>query len=373
MSHLKSFGVIFLGLGYLASAAVQRYAPLPVSELGREADLVVVASVDQYTRNSAGTGGIVQLRTRHVLKGQPTSVTLFAQVAPPSQNPKRGVSLDPEAVGGSGLWFLKNRPGGGYEVLQWERGSPSGRSFFLPVTEARVDTVPPGTLDQQLLAYVVDWYQSASEPDDLLLQISLELLGPPGRHNPSREDALAAIAPLIASSSPAQHGIGLAIALEIGSSEALGTVVNEMPTLKSNPKIRRIVDALTDPGADHSGWLPGLQQLAFMHADVPGLDAAVASALFGIGTQPVIPAMAELLDSKDPEAQRRASLFFGRVAAHTNANGEFSLGAPPGPFWTAQAQQYSPRPGSALTPADYAAFWKSWWTEHRAMLGFPAQ
>jgi hypothetical protein len=93
-----------------------------------------------------------------------------------------------------------------------------------------------------------------------------------------------------------------------------------------------------------------LQRLIALHAGVPGLDVATAAALRKIGTKAVAPAMAQLLESGDPQAQLAAASFFGTYSLLADANGDFPDSGPVGTFTTAETKQFTFRTNSALTP-----------------------
>ena len=104
-----------------------------------------------------------------------------------------------------------------------------------------------------------------------------------------------------------------------------------------------------------------------------GVDVAAAAALAKIRTKEVLPAMAELLDSKDPQAQLRAASFFGLFTLFADKHGNMPEGGPRGPFCTPQTRAYMPRRDSTLTPAEYAEFWKGWWSDNQGALDFDLQ
>jgi hypothetical protein len=96
-----------------------------------------------------------------------------------------------------------------------------------------------------------------------------------------------------------------------------------------------------------------------MHLDIPGMDSALAAALYRIGTPETWPLIAAMLDSKDPAAQM--------VAVKTIAM------RVPRAMTTGETQRFLPgMPGSPGSTAEYVEFWKKWWTQNRAALGFTA-
>ncbi|HEX5432058.1 MAG TPA: hypothetical protein VFW83_08835 [Bryobacteraceae bacterium] len=145
--------------------------------------------------------------------------------------------------------------------------------------------------------------------------------------------------------------------------------------MRSSPKffyICRAIGLYYKPHNESS--ISVLKQLVDLHSSAPGLDDAVASALRKIGTKDIVPVVAELLDSQDPQAQLRAASFFGFYSLFADAKGDVVQGnLVKGPFATADTRQYTPRSGSSLTPSQYASFWKTWWLQNSSRLGFAAQ
>jgi len=221
----------------------------------------------------------------------------------------------------------------------------------------------PADIDSLLFSYQVRWIQSLDGPpnfqdDDRLYSA----FGPSYRARPNQEHVLAAIAPLLASPSPWQRAIGLVIALRAESADAMTQVVNELPTLRSNPRLSEIVFAIGAfpvngaPGSKSPSWIAPLRLLLALHADVAGIDAAAAGALYRIGTPETWPLIVSLLDSKDPNAQM--------IAVRTIA---FRV---PAAMATEETHRFRPGTlGPPLTTGQYVEFWKTWWTQNRASLG----
>lgn len=373
MPRIGILGVTLLSGVFFSSAWAQptRMAVDPITDLGRRADLIVLATIEQVTDNAGAPCTTLQLRVIRALQGDPGGLTAFAQFVAPADHARYYNSGWARAVAGkTGIWFLKSG-GANYEILPVENADYSeGRDFFLAMADSPTLAAVSGTLNQRLLAYLVAWYQAVPNPtlrDDDVLLASLEQRGP---ESPSRQDVLAAVAPLIESSSPAQHALGLVAALRMGLPDAVSTVVNELPNLQSGPRFQRIVQAILAYPQNPS-CIPALQQLAALHTDIPDLDASVASALAKFRTKAALPAMVELLDSKDPEAQRRASWFFGLFTMFADASGNMRDSGSPGPFSTEETRRNMP-PGVAVspTPAEYAQFWKAWWAANKSKLGF---
>jgi len=83
--------------------------------------------------------------------------------------------------------------------------------------------------------------------------------------------------------------------------------------------------------------------------------------------------MAQLLSSPDTNAQLGAAAFFGYYSLFADKNGNLAeANLTIGPFAMADTRAYTPRSGSSLTPAQYAEFWKTWWSQNKSSLGFTA-
>ncbi|HSW49781.1 MAG TPA: hypothetical protein VLH09_06370, partial [Bryobacteraceae bacterium] len=94
-----------------------------------------------------------------------------------------------------------------------------------------------------------------------------------------------------------------------------------------------------------------------------------------IGTRAIVPAMVEFLDSQDPTAQLHAARFLSDYALFADAKGKVPVLEPGrgrtfGPWRTEAVHEYTPSRDSTKTPQEYAGFWKSWWAENKAKLGF---
>jgi hypothetical protein len=101
----------------------------------------------------------------------------------------------------------------------------------------------------------------------------------------------------------------LTAAIRLGSLDALSTVAQRTEELRSNPKWLRITDAIHNYFKPEGAAIAPLQQIAALRSDIPGLDAAAGSALQKVGTKDVLPAMALMLDTHDPQAQLTAAAF----------------------------------------------------------------
>jgi hypothetical protein len=359
--------------GWSAGLAAMR-SPTPVTVLAKRADVVVLATIKAINGGGAARVTTLQLQLVQTLKGQLSGSEVAVTIVPPSQTITRGITLAPAFVGKMGLWFLRGPVASGdYEIIPTAEGLYSGnRDLFFPLDAGAMAAQVAGTLDQQVLAYLVRWYQSLGRPssseDDLLLK-SLDP-GLPG--SAAQADSLAAISPLRGSVYIAQQIVGLAAAIPLGDDQAIPVIVNEIATLQNDPKfplITRAVRGNVSPLGAAS--LAALGQLIAAQPNAPGLAAAAGSALAKSGnTASVLPAMAALLNATDPEAQLRAAAYFGRFALFADAKGQVNGDNLIGPWATSETRQFTPRNDSGITPAQYAQFWQGWWTQNKKALGF---
>ena len=107
----------------------------------------------------------------------------------------------------------------------------------------------------------------------------------------------------------------------------------------------------------------------------------VAYALRAIHTRETLPALASLLDAKNPEVQSRALSGFCLFVRNAPAITPQSVPSmawletrQPAPLLTTETQGYC-HPGGTVYPAgsatEYVAFWKSWWSSHQSELEQP--
>ncbi len=116
--------------------------------------------------------------------------------------------------------------------------------------------------------------------------------------------------------------------------------------------------------------ISALQKVVALRSRVVGVDAAIAAVLQrNRDKRLVYPVVANLLESRDPDAQLRAAWILGYYALFCDQHGNLGQPGLTGPF-AAASRNYMPRNDSALTPADYASFWKTWWATNKGSFGF---
>ncbi len=346
----------------------------PIADLAESADLVAIATIDRVMETSSSASPdrtlTVQLRLGQVLHGEPSSTTVLATLAEKcfagGSGPPHICVSTAGMVGLTGLWLLKAGESG-YQILPIDRGTRSAQGLFLALPLPFNNKLQPTDVDSMLFSYQVRWIQSLGEPDNRQDDDRLyNAFGTNLQVRPNQEHVLAAIAPLLDSPSPRQHIIGLVIALRAGSTDAMTQVVNELPTLRSNPRFSEIVFAIGAyptngvPGSKPPSWIAPLRQLLAIHPEIAGIDAAAAAALYRIGTPETWPLIVSLLDSKDPNAQM--------IAVRTMAL------RVPAAMATEETRKFLPGAlGAPQTTGQFVEFWKGWWNQNRTGLGFAAQ
>jgi hypothetical protein len=346
--------------------------PVATGALQQNADIIAVATSTAVV-DSAGSV-VVQLQLVSVLQGRPTSTSLTAAI-PPAPSPLRG-NMFSKLIGATGVWFLK-RDASGYVILPLVQGYFSERDLAVPVADASPGSAPSGTVGHQILAYQLRWYQalpSPSPPEDEKLFASLIY-----NEGPDSADSIAA---LVSSTSPSQHALGLAAAIRLGSTDSVSQVTEELSGLRLNPMFSHVLSSLGSfPPLQTGAAVAAFEKLIGLHSDIPGLESAVSTTLVRIGNgantmrsqlpaKAVLPGIVLLLDSTDPVVTSRAARFLGYFTLFADASGNIPGTGIIGPFATASTREFTPRGGSALTAAQYAAFWKVWWAQNSAALGF---
>jgi hypothetical protein len=359
-----------LALAMLMPRAVAQIT-VPIAELVQDASLAAIATVERATETQGASGPdrilTVQLRLGQILVGQPSSMTVLATLAEKCYagggGPGHTCVTTTGMPGLTGLWLLKAGDSG-YQIVPVQRVTYMPEGLFLPVPQPMNNATHDADLDSVLLAYAVRWIQSSGERPTGKDEAIYGAFGPSAQARPNQEHVLAAIAPLLASSSPGQHAMGLVIALRAESAEAMAQVVDEISTLRSNPRFDEVMFAIGaypargGPGSKSPQWIAPISRLIAM-PEIPGMDASLAGALYRIGTPETWPLIAALLDSKDPTAQM--------IAVRTIAM------RVPRAMATKETQRFLPgMPGSPGSTAGYVSFWKAWWTQNRAALGFTA-
>jgi hypothetical protein len=341
-------------------------AAISITALGQSSSVVMIGSLKGVVKGPAAGQFTLTLSVARILKGQIGASAVAAVFVPADTNVLPTVGIPSSLVGQIGIWFLLQTPFG-YQVV------PTGPSFLtdelsLPLDSSLAAATFSGTIEQQLLQYVVGWYRSLPNPtvrDDMKCIDSLQSV------STVPQDALAAANLLIGSPAINAQVVGLAAAIGLGSDDAVAALSRLLGAVGSNPKLYLITNALAIGYRPHgAASIPVLKQIIDQHSAAPGIDAAAGAALSKIVVKQTLPVMAELLDSRDPAAQLRAASFFGRFTLFADGSGTVSDGGPTGPFSTDQTRLYTPRKNSSgVTPQQYSAFWQQWWAQNHSTFG----
>jgi hypothetical protein len=303
------------------------------------------------------------LSVAQVLKGQIGESTVTAALVPTDAHVVPS-AIPGSLVGQTGIWFLSQTLAG-YQVVPTQAGQFLPDELFLPLTSSLAAATFSGGIQQQLLQYVVGWYQSLPNPtvrDDMKCLAALQ------SESTTPQDALAAANLLIGSPAVNAQVVGLTAAIGLGSDDAVAALSNLLGAIGSSPKLYLVTDALAIGYQPHgAASIPVLKRIVDQHSAVPGIGAAAGAALSKIVVKQTLPVMAELLNSSDPAAQLRAASFFGLFTLFADSSGTVSGGGPMGPFGTDQTRQYTPRKNSGITPRQYSAFWQQWWAENHSV------
>ena len=366
-------GTLWAGLGGRVAVGVAE----------QQADVVAVATIEDVAVEAKATV-YVRLRISSTIKGRAVPALLTAELAPSpmmaagAMRPQDMMPKTPDRA--VGLWFLKEKDGV-FQVLPLGWGDFIWEEVYLPLPSSALPdpaaVIPglgsPGSSSHRLvLAALVNSYLTSPEPNGYLRNLVVTSL----QDKDDRQNSLAASKALIASDSPDHQILGLEAALRLGSDEALSLLAEKASALQSHRLFPAVMFALgTEYKPNGEASIAPLRQLAALHTSGINFDAPVAAALRKIGAKAVVPAMVELLDSQDSTAQLHAAHFLSEYALFADANGNIPVstgpGRVPGPWGTDATQAHMPSQDSTMTAQDYAAFWKWWWAENKAKLGFP--
>ena len=340
----------------------------PVSHLAEQADLVVLGEAVSM-QLSKGGGVEFGLQSSFTLKGEAPGAVFMATLPPSdlmAQHQERTVT---RVNGWYGLWFLKQTDGSGYVVLPPHASDYIEREAFVAVPNS---WVPPTRVDleRQLLRALQESYVAQARPKsamaEALLIVSLEAAD-------DRDAALDVVEKLMESSWTEDRVIGIALGIRLGSNAALNRLASELDSLQLEQRFNRITFALhavyTPNGPDS---IAVLQRLIERRSSAPGLDVAIGHSLQRVLDREILPTVALLLESPDPEAKRTAGWLFHSFTALAGADGRVNRsGSSDGrhPFWNEATRWFSGK-RKEISSDEQAAFWIQWWSENRAKLGF---
>ncbi len=307
------------------------------------------------------------------MKGTPTSSTLIASVP--------ATSGGMAAITFSGSAWLASQPSGSCNsqataIKSYPRKQReySPEELFWPLTGT---ATPTGrwkyrravvSVHRAVVHVALDHSQSRDDAPFLSSFSNLRT-----QNSPAPQQVIAAVQPLIASSSIREQIVGLTAALRVGSTDALNTFTARISTLQNDPEFSALTSAIgMYPKYKDQTWVAPLQNLVNLQTGAPGVDAAAAGALASIRSKGALPIMAELLDSKDPRTQLAAARYFGVFSLLANSNGNYLIALQWGLFPRRIRGHSRLGQGQISPPRSTPPFGRTGGIRI-ALLGFPAQ
>lgn len=372
MKFLRCSFLVALIQGSISTVYAGFGGPVAISSLAKSADTIVVANLIRIVQGPANLD--VEVQIVQTLVGSPNSTSITANVPVGRRSPS-GI-LEPAMVGERGVWFFR-QVDGKYTVLPLFQGAFSGRELFIPVSGADFASTTTGSPIHQVLVYQLRWYQSLKNPTPTQDELLLKSL-----HESDNEDSIDVITTMRSSVAMNLHALGLAAAIHRGSPEAVISLSDEINLLKSNPRFSKVLESVEGfPPVQTSAAVSAFQRLIQANPGISKVDVACARALVRIGNsttggnsslpgKAVLPALVDLLDSTSAEARFLAIRFLTFFTTFADATGSFPGTGVMGPFATDDTKLNTPRSDSVLSVDQYAAFWKVWWAQNRAQLGY---
>lgn len=341
-------------------------APLPIGAAFDRADLVVFAQKSTLARGPDGTVSVTLLLVK-ALKGMPMAGSITAVIG---TNGMLRATLNPESSierSATHLWFLKaHQTNGSYIVIPLVEGDFYWDDLFWDIDEAEWPS--SGTLREQSLDAVVNAYLRPSRGrkriSDLALLVNLQ--NAEGAQCNSRAEYLAS------RTENKNRVLGIAAGLACGADWALEKLGRELTALKTEVSFEQITNALRwhFRPIDTSS-LRQIEELIRLRTDAPGLDDSIAASLTRVNSKSVLPLFAQLLDSRDANAQLRAASFFAHFTRFADMGGNISPDQRIGPWHTDETKAAAPGRDSRTSNADIVAFWRAWWKKNRTKIPIP--
>ncbi|HZL57319.1 MAG TPA: HEAT repeat domain-containing protein, partial [Bryobacteraceae bacterium] len=263
-----------------------------------------------------------------------------------------------------GIWFLK-ACGSTYSVLS--RDGKLGEIGFAPVVLP--ESAPRAALASvaQEIAASLRWLASAPVPRFGQLPLDFATLDPSETIPVYREFASEKIAAL--------STLGISGLIENNQPDGVKLAAAEWNTLTPEGRASIVGSLMSYSNDSDSDAVRSLDRLAVN--DDPGLRRNVTQALRAIHTKEALPALAVLLDDKTPGVSFVAAqgfCLFVRNAPIVTPDAVRSMAwtgsRAPAPFRTPDTEPHC-FPRSQTDPGAEAAFWKTWWAEHKAEIEAP--
>lgn len=380
---MRNLGILLLLAAGTASANLVGWNSL--ADLGRTADLVVVA--DPTGLSNAGTVLAVTMTVTRVLKGDAglagtsiSAVWSWPRVALEYGQAQPGIlGASPEsepAPAGSGLWFFKSSPGG-WQLLSVMQGGISFSQTFIAVPRGPIASAYSYAATASLNDKIASEVSAAIESGNGAWTIDLhrgilDQLGSPVLGVLYRR--------LAASPSGNRRILGLAGLIREGSVDALSTAMLAPASLFASCPLETGVLMSSIRDGFRAADATSIAVLGQAALDSRGAFREVtAFALRSIHTVEALPYLAALMD--DPDLKLRTegiggfSAFANGLPAQTPA-GVPSLAylqMPATAVYKTQETMANFAMGEAAVSRNEAkllAFWKGWWAQNRAALGY---
>jgi hypothetical protein len=364
-----SFGLLLLVVGnaYGSIAGARSLV-----ELEQSADLIVVGTASGGVQS--GSTLSFSLQVGRVIKGDPTVAGTLIAVDWASPTREGSPDLGSPEVAGNGLWFLR-RSSSGWGLL------PAVRPVLFSETYI---PEPPGPI---AITYV--YSPSAAVSDKVASEIGAALEAANGGgaelaalyylldelHSPVIQRLYKRMS---ASASPNQKILGLSGLIRGGSAAALTAAFEAASSLNAYPlEAGVLLNAIRNEfRSTDSTSVEVLGHIAASTGSSQPLRESAARALVAIHTKQALPYLAALLDDPDPNLRSEG----------IGGLGSFANGLPVQTPAGVPSLAYLQRPASApymtkATVANFAlgpapadatrlSFWKAWWLQNRASLGY---
>lgn len=351
-------------------------APDSLVHLQQNADLIIVGN----TTGAAQSGTVVGLSilVNRVIKGD-TALTGRSIVAHwMSGRPDTMVSGGTVGVSGSGIWFLQ-QAANGWRVLPVVQGNVEFNGLYFPASSGPI-----------LNAYA--YSQAASVGDKLASEIGSAIENQDGYDfqlyalqtgmlDELKSPIWGLLYQRMANSTSAERKIlGLSGLIRAGNASALAAAAPITSSLGDHPAQGILLLSIRDFfRATNVDSVVAIGRAATDSSQSAAFREAAAHALAAIHTATALPFLATLLD--DPNQNLRIEAIGGMAAFANGLAVQTSAGVPSlahlqlpsnAPYKTVETVAHLALGPQAIAPNEgsYLSFWKAWWVQNRASLGY---
>ncbi len=284
-----------------------------------------------------------------------------------------------EFHGQFGLWFLANDKSGGLRVVPgWLQPAPFEFSYY-PLPRRGSETFGYSA-DSPLLDKVFSELAQASEsaePGQVFYQLANGVLRCVG--TPASTSVRETLERWSHSASANLFTLGLAGLIALEDADALQRSQNMLSTIKQSQLAGPFSSAVSDYRSSNPEGVKALGEMVAEEAGILGLRSAAAFSLRSIHSRESLPYLAKLLDSQDAKLRGDAvagfTFFVNDLPVMTPgvvAGMAWTKPVGKAPYKTPETDRFGST-GSFERPSDaeaYAQFWKTWWAQNKAKLGF---